>query len=223
MLQISSEGAYLENMDVQLTARDNATMIENAKKTLAASTNLVDKVRLTCVSRGVLGIRSLGRMFKIMDDNGDKKLDKYEFGKGFREFGCELTKEEVAELFTIFDRNGSGFVDFEDMLCTLRQPMRQCRKDLVLKAFQKFDKDNTGKITISDLRGVYTAKYHPKFISGKMTEDEVFGEFLQTFTQSTKPVKEVKWEEFFNYYHGISCSIDLDVYFDVMMRQAWKL
>ena len=47
-------------------------------------------------------------------------------------------------------------------------------------------KDNTGKITISDLRGVYTAKYHPKFISGKMTEDEVFGEFLQTFTQSTK-------------------------------------
>ncbi|CAG5105004.1 Oidioi.mRNA.OKI2018_I69.chr1.g1747.t1.cds [Oikopleura dioica] len=147
-------------------------------------------------------------MFKIMDDNGDKKLDKYEFGKGFREFGCELTKEEVAELFTIFDRNGSGFVDFEDMLCTLRQPMRQCRKDL---------------ITISDLRGVYTAKYHPKFISGKMTEDEVFAEFLQTFTQSTKPVKEVKWEEFFNYYHGISCSIDLDVYFDVMMRQAWKL
>lgn len=46
--------------------------------------------------------------------------------------------------------------------------------------------DNTGKITISDLRGVYTAKHHPKFISGKMTEDEVFGEFLQTFTQSTK-------------------------------------
>jgi len=44
---------------------------------LSASTNLVDKVRLTCVSRGVLGIRSLGRMFKIMDDNGDKKLDKY--------------------------------------------------------------------------------------------------------------------------------------------------
>lgn len=41
MLQICSEGAYLENMDVQLTARDNATMIENAKKTLAGiSSNL---------------------------------------------------------------------------------------------------------------------------------------------------------------------------------------
>ena len=76
----------------------------------------------------------------LLEKLANKVFFFQEFGKGFREFGCELTKEEVAELFTIFDRNGSGFVDFEDMLCTLRQPMRQCRKDLVLKAFQKFDK-----------------------------------------------------------------------------------
>ena len=73
------------------TARHTKEMIEAAKKKLAASTDPVDKVkyssiylslfklqvRLTCLSRGVHGIKSLGRMFKIMDDDGDKKLSLY--------------------------------------------------------------------------------------------------------------------------------------------------
>lgn len=34
---------------------------------------------------------------------------------------------------------------------------------------------------------------------------------------------KVTQEEFMNYYAGVSASIDTDVYFIVMMRNAWKL
>ena len=33
----------------------------------------------------------------------------------------------------------------------------------------------------------------------------------------------VTFEEFCDYYEGVSCSIDRDDYFELMMKRAWKL
>ena len=34
---------------------------------------------------------------------------------------------------------------------------------------------------------------------------------------------QVTWDDFINYYAGVSASIDQDAYFDLMMRNNWKL
>ena len=107
--------------------------------------------------------------------------------------------------------------------------MNSLRKMLVGKAFNIMDKDKSGVLDINDLKGVYNAKFHPDVKSGKRSEDEILGEFLETFETHHNILKNgvrdqrVTKEEWEEYYNSISASIDSDEYFEVMMNSAWNL
>jgi Ca2+-binding EF-hand superfamily protein len=59
--------------------------------------------------------------------------------------------------------------------------MNGYRRGYAEKAFKIMDKDRSGVLNIDDLKGVYNGKKHPDVIAGKKTEDEILGEFLDTF------------------------------------------
>ena len=59
--------------------------------------------------------------------------------------------------------------------------MNAFRRALAEKAFRIMDKDKSGTLNIDDIKGVYNGKMHPDVKSGKKTEDEILGEFLDTF------------------------------------------
>ncbi|THD23422.1 Calcyphosine [Fasciola hepatica] len=205
------------------TARSDALLQQKSKKKLQSATEPLEKLTHACLTRGANGIVGFGRQFKIMDDDGNKQLDFKEFVKGCRDFSADLTMDEIREVFNTIDKNGSGSIDFEEFLRALRPSMNKTRTDLVMRAFRKLDKTGDGVITVHDLKGVYNCKHHPKFINGEKTEDELFYEFLKTFQPENDYDDKVTLDEFLNYYSGVSASIDNDAYFDLMMRNAFKL
>ena len=180
-------------------------------------------------TRGARGMIGLQRQFKIMDDNNSKTLEKEEFNKALKDYQLGFTDAECSALFKYFDVDGSGTIDINEFLRAIRGPMNMARKKKVAEAFKKLDADGNGWIDINDIRGVYKANKHPDVLAGKKTEQQILQEFLQTFEmahamrENDTPNYVVTKEEFEEYYNNISCSIDDDMYFMLMINNAWKL
>ncbi|KAA3682084.1 uncharacterized protein DEA37_0004230 [Paragonimus westermani] len=189
------------------THRTNAILQQKSKKKIETATSPLEKLTHICLARGANGIVGIGRQFRIIDDDGNKQLSFKEFYKGCNDFGANLTKEEVTDIFQSIDKDGSGFIDFEEFLKALRP------NKLEGFVFKQVD----------DLRGVYNCKKHPKYLNGEKTEDEIFIEFLRTFQPEDSADDTVQKDEFFNYYAGLSASIDNDAYFDLILRTAYML
>lgn len=102
------------------TARHQEELKRKAMKAMQTSQDPIEVLRAKCLARGANGISGLSRLFKIMDDNKNKKLDLDEFRKGISEYGLQYSKEEMGELFLAFDKDRSGQIDFEEFLEKLR-------------------------------------------------------------------------------------------------------
>lgn len=192
---------------------------------------MLEHIRKRIAARGARGIQGIGKKFKIADDNNSKSLDREEFKKAMHDFRIGLSDKQVVTAFSCFDRDGSGEISYDEFLRTIRGEMNSMRAGIAKKAFKIMDKDGSGKLDINDIRGTYNAKHHPDVKAGKKTEDEVLGEFLDTFEDHFCDMKGqedsrdgiINMNEWLEYYNNVSMSIDRDDYFQVMMNSTWNL
>jgi Ca2+-binding EF-hand superfamily protein/6,7-dimethyl-8-ribityllumazine synthase len=183
---------------------------------------LLDCLRETLKEHGARGIIGIARKFKIADDNNNGQIDLSEFTKVINEHKLGWTKEQIKMVFDSFDNDKSGGISYDEFLYKLRGNLNERRKNLVLMAFDILDTDKSGVIELDDIRAKYDASKHPDVIAGKRSTDEILSEFLDTFDTEDKDGK-VTTSEFCRYYGNISASIDEDDYFELMIRNAWKI
>ncbi|CEM31912.1 unnamed protein product [Vitrella brassicaformis CCMP3155] len=202
---------------------------ESTKISAEAIELILDGFRMRLKKFGANGIKGLGRKFRIMDDNGNKRLNMYEFKKAMREMDVVKTDAEAEVLFKVIDRNDDGNIDYEEFLRKARGSMNERRRGFVKMAFKLMDKTGNGVIDAEDVKDTYDVSKHPDVICGWKTKEQVLEEFLETFDlkDSKKGSQQgpvtITWEEWLDYYDGVSVSIDDDDYFELMMRNAWHL
>ncbi len=183
---------------------------------------VLTKILDTLKARGAHGIRGLGIVFRRMDNNGDRKMDRNEFMWGLRENGHTLSPSEFERIFKYFDKNNDGRVSYDEFLRGIRGEMNERRLGLVRLAYNKLDRNNNGMVELDDIAKAYDVSQHPKFKTGEMSRNDILSEFMAQWDTDRRDNK-VTLDEFVDYYKDVSASIDEDDYFELMIRNAWHL
>ena len=80
-----------------------------------------------------------------------------------------------------------------------------------------------GFVDVEHIGKKYDCSKHPDIISGRRTAQEILLEFLDVFEVGDSKDGRLAFDEFCKYYGNISASIDLDDYFELMIRNAWHI
>lgn len=191
--------------------------------------SVFNKFKKQLVSRGAKGVVGIQREFRIMDEDNSRTLTLGEFKKGCLGFGLKLQDSEVVRLFNGIDRDRNGVIDYLEFLRVVRGPMNEFRKKIVRGAWDGLAKDDNGMANLRDIGSAFDARGHPDVKNGRRSVAEIINEFLETFenhhniSDLAQPGGKVTFEEFLDYYEGISMMIDNDLQFEIIMKNSWKI
>ena len=190
--------------------------------------NILNVIREKLNKRGVQGICSLSRNFRIVDENNTQTIDFNEFQKACKTFNFGLDENQMRIAFVAFDRDNTGEIDYDEFIRSIRGEMNEFRQKLVQQAFDILDVNKNGQISFEEIKNKYNVSGHPDVLSGKKTEEEVLKDFMNTFQETynylcgTESDNVITIEEFQEYYENVSMTIDDDAYFELLMNNAWK-
>jgi len=139
---------------------------------------LMQMIKETLTKRGSMEIRSLGMIFRSLDDNRNRKVDKFELQNGLIDFGIHLSDAEATVLFGYFDRDQNGQIVFDEFLRCLRGDLSEARLGWIKKAYGKLDANSDGKVTLEDVARLYDASHHPDVVERGAPVEEVYKKFM---------------------------------------------
>ena len=207
------------------------SVMEVKKENLKANNpeEILNLIREKLNQRGVQGICSIARNFRIIDENNSQTIDFYEFKQVCNMYNFGLDDNQLKIIFTNFDTENTGEIDYDEFIRTIRGEMNEFRQSLVQKVFDKLDTKKTGEISFKELNNNYNVRNHPDVLSGKINEEEALKEFMDTFQETynylcgTETNNIITIEEFMEYYENVSMTIDEDEYFEYLLNNTWDL
>lgn len=207
---------------------DSAAASENDKFTAALS-----KVREPLVKKGRTSLIYLKR-YAVGLAGASQRLSWAQLQKLSTDAEWFATPEELLLLWTAVSTgtassnpaampHASASIDVQALFRLLRGNMSPRRSASVHEVFRKLS-GGTGFVSLDKLAAALKPETHPDVKSGKRTAEDIKAEFYDTFgigVRGESSQRQVSAEEFESYYAHISCTVQDDALFDMIVFGSW--
>ena len=224
------------NMSIQMQQQQQELQIPQQQQSFTCPTpakntvkqyfkQILDELRYKVNSKGGLTYYTFASKLKGYEDKIRKTISFEEFARALSEAQVNVDIKVCKDFFFIIDICDENNVSTDEILRLIKGPLSERRKMLIVNQFAMIDKDRLGFCPVTLLKNLYNADEHPEVKLGRKTPNEVYGEFIFSMDiyMNLKGLNEqIGFEDFIEYYHGISASIVDDNYFADMLNGVWN-
>jgi Ca2+-binding EF-hand superfamily protein len=154
------------------------------------------------------------------------------------EYNIQIHSEDLNIAWQVLDLNEIGYLSYYVLLRALFGEMSIARHNQFRTLMRKLDSQKTGYIQINDIYKYYKVARHPRVRSGEVKEEDFKSNFLSSFEQlnpskvpeffalsTTTDFKSpiIAYEQFEEYYNGLSITVDTDDDFLKILKNSWNL
>jgi Ca2+-binding EF-hand superfamily protein len=187
---------------------------------------IIDGVRSKVNTKCGFTFYIVASKLKDYEDKNSKMISFESLIQALKEAQVEIDYKMVREFYMIIDVCDENKVQTKEILRLFKGQLSEQRKNLIVNQFANIDKENKGICSINLLKSIYNSNEHPEVKMSYKTPNDNYKEFLfclNSFLYINGIKENIKLEDFIDFYHGISSSINDDIYFADMIGGVWKL
>lgn len=164
-------------------------------------------------------------------------VNEQDFYDALIEYSVKIHTEDLKIVWQILDLDSVGYLSYYVVMRAYFGEMGSLRHGFFRSLVHKLDTQKVGFIQVGDVYKYYKASMHPRVRSGDLKEDEMFRKFLESFdllplakvtdffqlsssTDTKSPL--ISYEQFEEYYNGLSIVLDSDEDFINILKNSWN-
>ena len=144
----------------------------------------------------------------------------------FQEMRLNISLNDLKIIFNILNKNQNNNISIDELINLIKGNLDERRKIYIVGIFSNIDTEKVGEVSIQLLKNIYNTKNHPDVLNGTKSQEEAYEQFcysLDLYCEINGISKNgnISFENFIDYYSGISSCIPDEVYFEDLLKAVW--
>jgi len=209
-----------------VTNDQNASVDNRDLPKPATKAVIIEELQSEILSKSVDGFWNLRGYFQQLESRmvGKGKFDIEDLKNALFKWGVTMKAKYLDAIIELVDKEKNGIVDYKSFLDVLRGDISRKREEILFDVFLSLDKLNDGLVSIERIKKLFRSDDHPLSKFSGYTDEQVLSHLLKCFEINGRPVKDIDFASFVDYYSDLSVAIknEDDEYFESIVRNNWK-